>query len=86
MSAPACTPKRPARGMRVEIMPHRIIGNVVGVRDSMRSGFWWLDILPETAMSPAETERNVYSGNVWYVPKGGERSPVSPVGEVRSAF
>lgn len=69
---------RPAIGARVEIQPHRIIGEIVAVRDCLHPRFWFLDIMPETAISERELERGVHSSKVSYVDPDGTRRPLSP--------
>lgn len=72
---------RPRPGAKVEIIRHRIRGEIVRCRDAMQTGYWWMDILPDTAISPAETILNVWSGKVSYVDIDGSLRPVSPESE-----
>lgn len=71
---------RPPKGAKVEIVRQRIVGEIVGVRDAMRPGVWFLDIRPDLAIEE-EIIRNVYSTGVFYVEAGGIRRAVSPEGE-----
>ncbi|WP_374467423.1 hypothetical protein [Ferrovibrio sp.] len=68
---------RPRVGAKVEIRGQRIIGTILRVRTAARQSYWWLDILPETALSEAEAINNVYSGRVDYIDSDGSKRPIS---------
>jgi hypothetical protein len=68
---------RPSIGALVEIRGHRIRGTISRVREAARPGYWWLDILPVTAMSAKEMINNVYSGRVSYVDGDGGLRQIS---------
>lgn len=69
---------RPQPGAKVEIRGQRIRGELVRSRPAMQAGYWWLDILPATAISASETLLNVWSGRVSYIDSDGSLRPVSP--------